>query len=93
MGVIENANGIWSFAAAHAQQENLEVLLGSMRRVQHQLPIESHWFNMANPEWPEVPFNWMVPQSDDIPIEQVRDTLEQMQLVEEQWRQEDATID
>ena len=91
VGVIENANGVWSFTAAGVQKENLEVLLGSIRRVQHQLPMESHWFNTTNLECPESPFSWMFPWREDIPEEQVRDTLDQMQLVEEQWQQDDAT--
>ena len=92
VGVIENVNGIWSFTAAVTQKENLKVLLSSMRSVQHQLPMESHWFNVANLEWSESPFSWMLPQRKHIPEEQVRSTLEQTQLVEEQWHQDNTII-
>ena len=78
-------------SSIHALGELLQELVVSMDALPHLIPIEVHWFNRADLQWPEDLIHMTEPPQDGPPTEQVQDTLEEMQRMEEHWRQQDAT--
>ena len=54
--------------------------------------IETQWLNGADMAWPKELVRVTEPPQDGPTPEEVQDTLEQMQLLEDQWHQEDAKI-
>ena len=75
----------------HASREGLQELVVSMNALPHLIPIEAHWFNGADLQWPEELIHMNEPPQDGLPTEQVQDTLEEMQRMEEHWHQQDAS--
>ena len=78
-------------SSIHASGEGLQELVVSMNALPHLIPIEAHWFNGADLQWPEELIHMTEPPQDGPPTEQVQNTLEEMQRMEEHWRQQDAS--
>ena len=71
--------------------EMLHDPINSMENLPHLAIIKAQWFNRANLDWPkEIIRMTELPQNGPSP-EETQDILEQMQLLKDQWHQENAT--
>ena len=70
--------------------ERLHDLTDSMENLPHVVIIEAQWFNGADIAWPKELVHMTEPPQDGPSPVEVQDVLEQMQLLEDQWHQEDA---
>ena len=70
--------------------ERLHGLIDLMENLPHLVIIEAQWFNGADIAWPKELVRMTEPPKDGPFPEEVQDILEQTQLLEDQWHQEDA---
>ena len=70
--------------------ERLHDLLDLMENLPHVVIIKAQWFNGAHIAWPKELIHLTEPPQDGPSPEENQDILEQMQLLEDQWHQEDA---
>ena len=62
-----------------------------MENLPHKVITEAQWFNGADTDWPKELVHMTEPPQDGPSPEDVQDILEQIQLLEDPWHQEDAT--